>query len=328
MKKILVICLSVAVIAGCIPKVEENTDPFDIYTEVAKTVVIQLTQQAELIPTSTVTATLEPTTTLTNTPEPTPTMPTLTPTWAYNPPGAIKVPILAYNHIADDATDNLYYEAGDEINISSQTFQQQMTILKDAGYSAMPVSLIVKAIKTGAEIPSQPVAITFDVMSIGIYQKAFPIMKELEYVATLFVTLNHLDTDGMITTVQLEEMMDAGWEIGSRGMNGYDLTNDYSLLSNEISGSRLALEEKFGIPITLFAYPYGRSDDMIFERVISWGYKAAVGYTWYETPEHTDLNLYYLSRYVINNGLSVEQFVSFLPWKPVQIPTTVPTSGL
>lgn len=324
----LVICLTVALIAGCIPEAEEEVHPNDIYTEVAKTVVMQLTQQAELIPTSTVTMTLEPTATSTNTPEPTPTVPTSTPTWSYNLPGAIKVSILAYNHIADDVTDNLYYEAGDEINISSQTFQQQMTILKEAGYSAIPISLIVKAIKTGVEIPPQPIAITFDVMSTGIYKNAFPILKELDFIATLFVTFNHLDVDGMITTVKLEEMMDAGWEIGSRGMNGYDLTNDYSLLSNEISGSRLALEEKFGIPITLFAYPYGRSDDMIFERVVSWGYEAAVGYTWYESPEHTDLNLYYLSRYVINKGYSVEKFVSFLPWKPKQIPTTVPTSGL
>ena len=243
--------------------------------------------------------------------------------------GLIDITTSPYDQrLFDDAADNLYYEAGDEVNISSQTFQQQMTILKEAGYSAIPISSIVKAIKTGTEIPVYPVAITFDAMSIGIYQKAFPIMKELDFIATLFVTFNHLDTDGMITTVQLEEMMDAGWEIGSRGMNGYDLTNDYSLLSNEISGSRLALEEKFGIPITLFAYPYGRSDDMVLERVFSWGYDAAVGYTWYESPEHTNLNLYYLSRYVIKNGYSVEQFVSFLPWKPKHIPTTVPTSGL
>ena len=101
-------------------------------------------------------------------------------------------------------------------------------------------------------------------------------------------------------------------QIGSRGYNGYDLTSDYSYLSDEISGSRLQLEELFGTSVKVFAYPYGRTDDVILQRISPWGYSAAVGTTWYQVIEHTSMNLFYLARFEVKGSWTLNDFGAVL----------------
>jgi peptidoglycan/xylan/chitin deacetylase (PgdA/CDA1 family) len=139
-------------------------------------------------------------------------------------------------------------------------------------------------------------------------------MQAADFNALLFLTVNQIGKEGMLTKDQISEIISAGWQIGSRGMNGYNLTANYDFLSNEIAGSKSALEEMFGVPINVFAYPYGRTDDIITPRVSAWGYQAAMGLTWYQNSKHSDQNLFYLSRFEVLNGESIEQILADLPW--------------
>ena len=308
MKKVLLFLIAVFLLASCSVVEADQGDPSLKYTEAVKTVSVQLTNQALLTPSATVTSTPEPTATMTSTPEPSPTVPTPTPTWSFNDAGSVKSPILLYYHIADDLSDNPSYDAGNDYNVSSANFTEQMVYLSDNGFTSVPVSLLVQAILEGANVPQKPVAITFDGGTAGIYTKAFPIMQQLGFTGTLFITINYLDQPGYLTSAQVKEMLTAGWEIGSRGYNGYDLTSDYSVLSDEISGSRLKLEELFGVSVKIFAYPYGRTDDVILQRISPWGYSAAVGTTWYEVIEHTSQNLFYLARFEVKSSWTLDNF--------------------
>ena len=308
MKKVLLFLTAVLLLASCNVVEVDQGDPSLKYTEAVKTISVQLTQQALLTPSATATFTPEPTATMTNTPEPTPTVPTLTPTWLHNEAGSIKAPILVYYYIADDQSDNPLYDADNDSNVSSENFTQQMLYLSENGFTTVPLSLLVQAIQEGADVPQKPVILTFDGGTAGLYNKAFPVMKELGFTGTLFITVNYLDQTGYLTTAQVKEMLAAGWELGSRGFNGYDLTSDYTLLSDEISGSRLKLEEIFETSVKVFAYPYGRTDDVILQRISPWGYSAAVGTTWYEVIEHTSLNLFYLARFEVKGSWTLDDF--------------------
>lgn len=312
MKKALVCLLAVILLTGCNSGQVQQEDPYLKYTEAVKTVSVQLTQQAALTPSATITPSPAPTATATNTPEPTPTVPTATPTWSFNEAGSIRAPILVYYHIADNAVDNPAYQTENEENISSEVFQQQMVYLEENGFTPIPLSLLVKAIREGADIPAKPVVITFDGSTAGIYTKAFPVMQEFGFTGNIFVTVNYLDQEGYLSAKQVSEFIEAGWEVGSKGMNGYDLTADYSTLSDEISGSRLKLEEIFETQVKIFAYPFGRTDDVILQRISQWGYQAAVGKTWYEVIEHTNMNLFYLARFEVKNNWSNDEFGSVL----------------
>ncbi len=314
MKKVvfLTILLSLFVLVACSPKAAP-IDTNAIYTEAAMTVAVQFTEAAAKIPTATPappTETPEPTATMappTATTEPTPVP---TQAWVFHAAGPVIAPVLLYNSVADSVADDPNYQWESNYNISTSDFYTQMLILKESGYTAVPVSLLVKAIREGADLPPKPVAITFDIGRQTIYTKAFPIMQEMGFIGNAFIPSNYLNGGGMLTTDQAKELIDAGWEIGSNGMNHTDLTT-YENLGDEISNSRLALQEKLGVDITTFSY-VGIPDGSITGRVAEWGYYGAVGLL--QTTEHPAP--YYIGRFEMTNDRTVENFVGILPWQP------------
>lgn len=303
------------VLSGCSAASQPTLDPVMIYTQAAQTVQAQMNQiasQTPPTPTATLTATPEPTMTASPSPEPslTPTQP-----WVFNPPGKVTAPILLYTVIADNADDDPYFQWESPLNVGSLQFEQEMLALKESGYESITISQLTTAIWEGAELPPRPVVITFDSNKLGTYKKAFPIMQKYGFVGTIFVVVNQLDGNGVLTTAQIKEMQKAGWEIGSKGMSGASLLDRMDNLGDEISGSRLALEEKLGVPVTSFSYPGGAIDDggKITSRVQSWGYKGAVGI--FKTVDHTIGSVYYLARYEIRKDLPLDDFLTILPWK-------------
>jgi len=315
MKKIipLAILTLILVLAACSPK-SAPVDTNAVYTEAAMTVFVQFTEEAAKIPTATPVPPSE-------TPEPSPTLapptatlePTIAPTqeWVFYPAGPVVAPVLLYNSLADNVADDPNYQYESSYNISPSVFYTHMMVLKEEGYTSIPVSLIAKGIREGAELPAKPVAITFDIGRQTIYTKAFPIMEEMGFIGNVFIPSNYLDGNGMLTTEQAKELIAAGWEIGSNGMNHTDLTT-YQNLGDEISNSRLALQEKLGVDITTFAY-VGNPDSQIINRVVEWGYYGAVGLL--QTTEHPAA--YLIGRLEVTNDRSLEEFVGFLPWQPL-----------
>ena len=312
----LAMLLIILVLAACSPK-PAPLDTNAIYTEAAMTVAVQFTEAAAKIPTATPAPPTE-------TPEPSPTMapptattePTPVPTqaWVFHPAGPVIAPVLLYNSVADSVADDPNYQWESNFNISTNDFYMQMLTLKEAGYTAVPVSLLVKAIREGAELPSKPVAITFDIGRQTVYTKAFPIMEEMGFIGNAFIPSNYLNGNGMLTVEQAKELAAAGWEIGSNGMNHTDLTT-YQNLGDEISNSRLALQEKLGVDVTTFAY-VGNPDAQIIGRVAEWGYAGAVGLL--QTTEHPAPFL--IGRFEMTNDRSLEDFANILPWRPDSLP--------
>lgn len=310
MKRLWLLFWGVLFLGGCSGQPTE--DPMLIYTQAAQTVQVQMTQVAALTPptsTATVTATPIPTPTVTVTPTNT-AIPTEA--WVFVKDRVI-APILLYNHVSDNLDDNPYYQWEGDMDVTSLQFEQEVAALKAMGYQTITVSQLTKAIREGAELPPHPVVITFDGGTVGIYRKAFPILQKYGYTGTVFVTVTNVNGNGTLSANQLKEMAQAGWEIGSKGWWGNNLTADYSVLSDEISGSRLRLQELVGTPVVTFSYPYGAADEMVITRVAEWGYTGAVGL--FRSSEHTLGSIYYLARYEIRKGLSLTDFVAMLPWQ-------------
>ena len=110
----------------------------------------------------------------------------------------------------------------------------------------------------------------------------------------------------------MKEMVASGWEIGSHSMSHVKLFEAESL-SKEILESRIFLEEKFGVPVYSFAYPFGIYDAMLAEKVKSYGYRAGLGLG--ASSEHTLESLFYLSRIEIKQDTHLYEFNANLPWK-------------
>jgi peptidoglycan/xylan/chitin deacetylase (PgdA/CDA1 family) len=238
-------------------------------------------------------------------PSPTPVL-TFTPSpWPVQGPGAVVCPILLYHRIATPPFPNDYY-------VTPDAFREQMQALRDWGYTAIPISLLVRAITQGAPLPERPVVITFDDGDISVYTTAFPIMREFGFVGVNYLVGNRLQVEGYMNVAQLQELSAAGWEVGSHSMTHADLRTSHDL-DWEIRQSRLELEAALGVPVATFAYPYGLGNDneSIVEQVRA-NYVAAVGLGPY--LEQNFSRLYYLARRPVLYGWDLERFASFLPW--------------
>ena len=254
-------------------------------------------------PTATSTPTLTPTVTIT--PSPTPTA---TKVFTVQGPGSIICPILLYHHIKIPSVANALFVTPDD-------FRAQMQFLRDNGYTPIPVSLLVKAIDFGAPLPEKPVVISFDDGDITIYTAAFPIMKEFGYVGVNYLVGNRLGSDGFLSVDQIKEMIAAGWEVGSHSMTHSDLTQSGEV-EWELTQSKANLEEKLGVKVDTFAYPFGTFSSEIINEV-SKIYSAGMGLGVFLEQRPGDI--YYLWRRPVDYGIDMATFAAYLtpPATPV-----------
>jgi len=314
-RKISILSSIIIFLAGCAPA-QATVDPEMIYTQAAQTVQAQMNAAASLTPpTPTLTSTLTPVPTQTQTATLTPSV-TPSPTWVVNPAGKATVLFLVYNDIGDSVDDDPFYQWNSDYFVGANEFKQQMRVLKEYGYNSITVSTLSKVLRDGGALPPRPVIISFDSNRLGIYRKAYPILKQLGFFGTLYTTVNYIDGENVMTSLQIKELTTAGWELGSKGMTGISMTAAFEngTLGDEISNSRIKLEEKIGVPVTSFSYPGGDSvGGEVVSRVQSWGYQNAAGL--FKTSDHSLGTIYYLGRYEIRKGMALTDFLAYLPWK-------------
>ena len=284
-----------------------------------------LFQNLPASPTPEITATLVPTSIPpTHTPEPTLTptntataIPTETPTavppteesaaWQWfdaEEIPSLPIPILLYHHVSSEAKYRSY-------TVQPEDFQSQMNALKERGYQTISVSLLAQAIQGGASLPERPIVITFDDGNASVYEKAYPVMNELGFTGTLYLVSSYLDKGSSMTTSQVLEMIESGWEIGSHSVTHADLTK-VDTAGWEISTSKRILQEHLLVDVNSFAYPFGVTSESLRNQVFQMGYLAAAGLG--KSYLHSRKSLYYLSRIEIKNGVNLELFNSLLPW--------------
>jgi hypothetical protein len=165
----------------------------------------------------------------TNTPEP-----TLTPTPAVVQVGAgeeLTVPILLYHHISDEGPGNRYY-------VSPAAFKEQMQWLADHHYQTITIAQLADLILYGGEMPLRPVIITFDDGDADMVTNALPILKQFGFVATSYLIVKWIDAPHYITSEQVAQLIQEGWEIGSHSMSHVDLTQNEGSLDYEVRESR------------------------------------------------------------------------------------------
>ena len=303
-------CASIFYVGGGTPDPQLPVTPAN--TETASvTPFLAMTNTPFIIPpTYTETATFTPS--ATNTPLPTDTpiptdtpVPTATPGEQYNPGGYVIAPILLYHHVADVGYITRYY-------VTPDVFRTQLEKLREWGYTSITVSQLVNVLLNGGNLPAHPVVITFDDGNNDIYDIAFPIMQEMGFVGTFYIVGNRLQSNYYVHPEEIQEMVNAGWEIGDHGMSHIDLTLDYTTAHYEIQESRVDLEAAIGTQINTFAYPYGKTDEVITNKVSEYGYLAGMGLgrSW----EHSLGSLFYMSRIEVQGDYDLSTFAALLPW--------------
>jgi len=153
--------------------------------------------------------------------------------------------------------------------ISERAFREQMLEIQRAGARGVRVS-------DALSFPSSPaVAITFDDGCETDLLYAAPILRELGFNATFFVTTGFLGKPGYMKPPQVHELDKLGFEIGCHSMTHPYLPDlDEGGLRREIVDAKQELEQITGHAVEHFSCPGGRYDERVIRIAREAGYKS------------------------------------------------------
>lgn len=172
------------------------------------------------------------------------------------------MPILMYHHIRD--YDNPEDKIGTNLSVSPKNLESQLDLVQQKGYNTTTFDELTVA---------KPVILTFDDAYDNFYSNVFPLLKEKNMKAVVFVIYNDIGKIGYMTLDQLKEISDYGIEIGSHTLSHPDLEKSTSSkASGEISISKANLERDLNIKINSFCYPAGKYNDEVVNMVKEAGY--------------------------------------------------------
>jgi len=193
-----------------------------------------------------------------------------------------QLPILMYHQIATDGPASLA-----RYRVHPQRFDEQLGLLRQHGYHALSLDRWREHMATGRPLPGRPVLITFDDGYQNVLTEAWPILERHGMTASVFVVADAIgDRAGwdahygpaapLMSWDEIHWLQDRGIEFGAHGATHRPFTAlTTAELTNELTRSRLLLEQGLGEAVTALAYPYGEHDEVVIRVAQSCGFDCA-----------------------------------------------------
>jgi peptidoglycan/xylan/chitin deacetylase (PgdA/CDA1 family) len=165
-----------------------------------------------------------------------------------------------YHGIRDLASSvHPYYET----NTSPEMFARHMEFLRSSGYAPVGLEEAVRFIADEKDC-TKYVVITFDDGFRDFCLAAYPILRKHGFVATVFIPTGLLGNQrsqwkgaDLMTWSEVRELQSCGIRFGSHTVNHPELEKlNEKQIEREVGQSKQTLEDKLGVPIKSFAYPY------------------------------------------------------------------------
>jgi peptidoglycan/xylan/chitin deacetylase (PgdA/CDA1 family) len=177
----------------------------------------------------------------------------------------------------------MYHKVNDQrpnpITVPTATFAEQMTLLRELGYTPVSLDAVRDHYLLGTALPDRAVLITFDDGYLDNLENAFPILAEHGYPGVIFTPVGYLDPGARplpheetllrsgirnptLTWSRLAELEAGGIRIESHGIGHRRLAElDPDEALREIAISKLRLEEALGREVEAYAYVKGSRAD-------------------------------------------------------------------
>ena len=195
------------------------------------------------------------------------------------------VPVIMYHRVINNPENEGVYGT----YIYEDMFKKHMQYLKDKNYTVITFKDLDKiGWRNRFEKGKKYIILTFDDGYKDNYDLAFPILKEFNFKATIFLmgslTYNEWDVKAggerkfsLMSVEMIKEMQDYGIEFGAHTFNHPKInTLSNEEIEHQIVDVKKPLEEKIGKEIITFAYPYGILNDYAKEMAKKAGYTFAL----------------------------------------------------
>ena len=190
------------------------------------------------------------------------------------------VPVLTYHKIAEpppQTTDPFLYA-------SPRRFEEQLSALRRHNFQT--VSLTAGLPRSGNA--DRSVAITFDDGCRNVLNHALEPLARHKFQAIQFLVSDFLGkknewdvakgdvAEPLMDEAEIREWLAAGHEVGSHTATHRNLRHlSATEAREEIFGSKKSLEDRFGLAIKHFCYPYGSWNEAVRDLVADAGYQTA-----------------------------------------------------
>lgn len=188
---------------------------------------------------------------------------------------AMRLPVLMYHHVGPPSTG-----ISPEYSVTPAEFARQMERLAHWGYTPIRTEDWIEWCREGKPLPQKPVLITFDDAYADLVEHALPVLQRRRFPAVVFVVTGLLGKTNewdekdesralrLMSADQIREWAQQRIEFGAHSRTHSDLTSlSPAELEREIAGSASELESILSLRPTAFAYPYGKSNREVRERV-------------------------------------------------------------
>jgi len=176
----------------------------------------------------------------------------------------------------DGSLPVLTYHAIDQrpaaISTTPALFRRQLEELAGRGLTGISLAQAFAEREQTGGFPPHSVALTFDDGYLSVFTEALPLLTAHGFTATVFLAAGlvglaadaararnpDFDRD-LLDWRQAEELLRAGFEIGSHSVSHPDLTRlEPAALERELGDAKSQLQQRLQVPVESFAYPYGR----------------------------------------------------------------------
>ena len=209
------------------------------------------------------------------------------------------------SNIKNSAVVFMYHKFGISKHPStSVTLEQLDAHIKEFSkkkYSVKPIEFILDTIINDGDLPNNTIGISVDDADKSFYEIGWPKFKKNGMAVTLFVNTStiHQNNKNYLNWDQIRELMDEGVSIGAHSHSHYHMS-DLSIdeVRNEIEISNNIFLKELGLIPSIFAFPYGETNEKIINLLKEYKFKVAFG-------QHSGVinetsNLYYLPRFSLN----------------------------
>jgi len=193
--------------------------------------------------------------------------------------------ILVYHRIAE----RIEGIAKPQMNVPPDCFHRQLSGLRQRGFQFCSLQQVLTCREANDVLPAKAVVVTFDDGFENVYRNAWPVLRELEIPATVFVNTAFLDSQAPFPfdpwAREFEDRLPAQWyrplsrrqcremlagglmDVGAHTHTHRDFRGKPAELRKDLLCCIEVLRSEFGIQEPSFAFPFGR---------VAWGFAGGV----------------------------------------------------
>ena len=185
----------------------------------------------------------------------------------------VYAPTLMYHHVQSPEAAKEKNQTG--LSVKTADFRAQMQYLKDKNYSVISMQDLLNFFEQGIKPANKSVLLTFDDGYGDFYTDVYPILREFNYPATVFIPTGLMNNVGYLYWDKIAEMAGGGILFANHTWSHKNVKTKEDVLKMEISTADVQLNEKGLNTPKIFAYPYGLESKLAISFLEGLNYKIA-----------------------------------------------------